>query len=203
LEENVRRGDVWLDVGAHYGYTALALARFAGEAGAVYAFEPVLQTATHLMETKARNELNNLTVVPMALTDSPVIAATNTPVIRGMADHHATVDRRHTIYGVSLDALAPLLWRDGIHVDGIKMDVQGMEIQALSGMAHLLQKDHPRLVVELHAGVDRTSLLALLRSIGYSTSGRTLDGVSRSSNVDFHDDTSYVFDPRERVGGAI
>ena len=43
---NVGLGETWLDVGAHYGYTAIALSHFVGISGRVYAFELMLATAT-------------------------------------------------------------------------------------------------------------------------------------------------------------
>src|SRR5437867_5167488 len=42
---NVSPGETWIDAGAHYGYTAIALCRLVGSAGRVFAFEPVLSTA--------------------------------------------------------------------------------------------------------------------------------------------------------------
>ena len=38
-------GETWLDVGAHYGYTAIALSKLVGGNGRVFAFEPMLNTA--------------------------------------------------------------------------------------------------------------------------------------------------------------
>jgi len=39
--QNVKPGQTWLDIGAHYGYTAIALSRLVGESGRVFAFEPL------------------------------------------------------------------------------------------------------------------------------------------------------------------
>lgn len=198
IEENVTLGEVWLDVGAHYGYTTLALARFVGTKGAVFAFEPVLMTAAHLMETKSMNMLDNVIVIPLALTDDPALTASVSPIVRGMADHDRSGAQEDTIYGVALDALTPILFPDR-HVDGIKIDVQGMEIQTLRGMARLLAKDRPRLVVELHAGVDRTELLRHLQSLGYSTNSRALGDLSGPPDPRLAADSSYVFVPSSQA----
>ena len=40
FEREAGEGETWLDIGAHYGYTTLALARMTGPSGRVYAFEP-------------------------------------------------------------------------------------------------------------------------------------------------------------------
>jgi hypothetical protein len=48
------------------------------------------------------------------------------------------------------------------------MDVQGMEVDVLRSMYNTLTEQHPKLVVEVHRGVDRVELLALIESMGYS-----------------------------------
>src|SRR6267378_2914827 len=57
FEENVHIGETWLDVGAHYGYTALALSRLVGPAGRVFAFEPMITTAGCVARTRELNRL--------------------------------------------------------------------------------------------------------------------------------------------------
>ena len=53
----VQAGETWLDVGAYYGYTAVALSRLVGESGRVFAFEPTVRTAGYLSETRQINVL--------------------------------------------------------------------------------------------------------------------------------------------------
>src|SRR2546421_9928625 len=49
---NILPGETWIDIGAHYGYTAIALCRLVGPAGRVVAFEPVLSTAGRVARTR-------------------------------------------------------------------------------------------------------------------------------------------------------
>src|ERR1700722_15054658 len=44
FKQNVCAGETWLDIGAHYGYTAVALSRLVGKKGRVFAFEPMVAT---------------------------------------------------------------------------------------------------------------------------------------------------------------
>src|SRR6266568_1468864 len=60
FENNVRPGETWLDVGAHYGYTAIALSRLVGTQGRVFAFEPMVATAGYLAKTRTINDLVQL-----------------------------------------------------------------------------------------------------------------------------------------------
>src|SRR5438105_14908000 len=60
FETRVLPGEIWLDVGAHYGFTAIALAELVGPSGRVYAFEPSIATAGHLAKTRALNEYTQM-----------------------------------------------------------------------------------------------------------------------------------------------
>src|SRR2546428_12640310 len=55
FEHHVTPGETWLDVGAHYGYTAIALSRLVGPGGRVFAFEPAVATAGRLERTRHMN----------------------------------------------------------------------------------------------------------------------------------------------------
>ena len=136
---NVRESETWLDVGAHYGYTAIALSRLVGPTGRVFAFEPVLSTAGCIARTRELNRLSHLTVVPFALDRGSDFGIFELPTVRGMADSTISSDGwGERIITVSLDRLWPSLGCGNTRVDGIKIDVQGMELEALLGMRHIL-----------------------------------------------------------------
>src|ERR1700687_4463815 len=75
FRENVKPGETWVDVGAHYGYTAIALAELVGPKGRVYAFEPSLTTAGYLNRTRILNGFDQLTVLPFGLAEPGDIRA--------------------------------------------------------------------------------------------------------------------------------
>ena len=83
---NVKPGETWLDIGAHYGYTGIALANLVGKAGRVVAFEPVAETAGCFSQTREINGLKQLHVVPLGLSSARGIRPVRLPVSRGMAD---------------------------------------------------------------------------------------------------------------------
>jgi len=57
-------------------------------------------------------------------------------------------------------------------IDGVKIDVQGMELDVLSGMKRLLKTYTPKLIVELHPGVDRDALLIFSKAAAIAASER-------------------------------
>lgn len=194
LQINVRPGETWLDVGAHYGYTAIALSELVGPEGRVFAFEPVLSTAGQLSLTRGLNHFDQLTVVPMGLDDSTAIRPMSVPTTRGMASHlnGATVPY-DTIYLAGFEAIWDALAAGRPEIHGVKVDVQGMEIAVLRGMAKYLKVCQPKVIVELHSGVDRKALLSALTDIGYAPNGIALDPLPDEVSPAYHDDRSYLF----------
>ena len=175
LASHVRPGSTWLDVGAHYGYTAVALSRLTGSAGRVFAFEPVAATAGCIAQTRYLNHLRQLAVVPLGLGAPETLDRATMPITRGMADLTTTVgveDWQETIYVARFDWLWPRINGASSRIDGVKIDVQGMELEVLNGMATSLRAERPLIAIEFHAGVDRPAILRLLNAIGYSSARR-------------------------------
>jgi FkbM family methyltransferase len=196
LQSEVRAGDTWLDVGAHYGYTAIALGRLVGPAGRVFAFEPVTATAGCVAQTRRLNKLNQLTVVPLGLGHPETLASVTLPLMRGMADK--TLVDVHSPWLESLqiarfDWLWPIINDGRDAVDGVKIDVQGMEADVLRGMEHFLRCHQPKLVIEFHRGVDRSPILELLAAAGYGRRPIAIEPGPESSPLQLLDDRSYVF----------
>jgi FkbM family methyltransferase len=193
FESNVRAGETWLDVGAHYGYTALALCRLVGAKGRVFAFEPMLSTAGSITETRRINSAQQLTVIPMGLgVPEQDIVGIELPVDRGMAD--STIRKsgwNEAILVSSLDWLWPKISGPSARIDGVKIDVQGMEIQVLQGMMETLRANRPRLVVEVHQGVSRVDFQSVLREAGYASAGIPLEHDAKLS--EYRDNCSYAF----------
>jgi FkbM family methyltransferase len=195
---NVRPRETWLDVGAHYGYTAVALARLVGPEGRVFAFEPMTSTAGCIARTRSINGLSQLTIVPVALGDCDNVATRELPEVRGMID--STIigsGRGEAFFVANFDWLWPRISQSGCgeapKVDGIKIDVQGMEIETLKGMFETLRRYRPKLVVELHKGVSRQEFFGLIDSAGYSRQGIPVENTADAT--EYFDDRSYAFSP--------
>lgn len=195
LSATVRPGQTWLDVGAHYGYTALALARLVGPSGRVFAFEPVLSTVACLRETSRLNQIDHLRVVPLGLGDPDNGGHMDVALERGMANPLSrTTSQVSTVTVACLDQVWDDVSDGDTRIHGIKMDVQGMELQALDGMRSVLMAHSPLVALELHTGVDREAVESLLRDCGYRVPGVPLDPSSKDPE-EYLDDHTYVFLP--------
>jgi FkbM family methyltransferase len=206
---HVRPGETWLDIGAHYGYTTLALGRLVGSGGRVFTFEPVPATAGCVDQGRALNNLAHVAVIPLGLGHVDTIEFKQLQLSRGMAD--STLDAGRVARSGPGEAVRPTwcvncgiarfdwLWpainggNSTIH--GVKIDVQGMELDTLEGMRHALTRWHPRLVLELHAGVSRDAVLSLLRDLGYSSEAVAIEPVRGERTPQLLDNHSYAFHP--------
>jgi FkbM family methyltransferase len=193
FRRNVSVGETWIDAGAHYGYTALALCRLVGPSGRVVAFEPVLNTAGCIARTRELNHLGQLRIVPLGLAACPAFETRRLPTVRGMAD--STISGggwEEPISVASFDTVWAHLCEENPAVHGVKIDVQGMELAVLEGMRATLTVQQPKLIVEFHAGVDRRSILNLLATCGYRADGEPIDR-AEAGPVSYADDKSYAF----------
>jgi len=196
FETHVARGETWIDVGAHYGYTAIALCRLVGPAGRVIAFEPVLSSAGCLNLTRQKNDFRQLTVVPFGLSASPTLTPVRLPTVRGMADatiHGAAPEE--SILTIAFDNVWPSLCDGTRDIHGVKIDVQGMEAEVLTGMREMLVRHRPKVVVEFHSGVQRTSVLDCFEQCGYNLAGEPIHPRDRNGVQRYEDDQSYYFRP--------
>ena len=143
----MKPGQTWVDIGAHYGYTAIALSRLVGSEGRVFAFEPMLSTAGYLGQTRRLNKLRQLTVLPLGLGAPETLVLISAQVIRGMVD--STIERKkkdkedaewlERIMVARFDWLWPMICGADNRIDGVKIDVQGMETEVLAGMLESLR----------------------------------------------------------------
>ena len=202
---NVKRGETWLDIGAHFGYTAIALSKLVGVAGRVFAFEPMISTAGCLAQTRELNKFPQLIVLPLGLANPEALELERLAATRGMVDRTLCPktggkeeDKKQTLWQETiilarLEWLWPRICGESQRIDGVKIDVQGMETEVLRGMRDLLNRHAPKLVIELHKGVNRDELLSLVTTQGYSLPPTPIEPIPGENEPLYLDDRSYVF----------
>jgi hypothetical protein len=136
-------------------------------------------------------------VMPVGLGSPESIETKRLPLTRGMADL-TLQDLRDQVCWESIqvarfDWLWPRLNGGNPDVHGVKIDVQGMEADVIAGMHEMLRSQRPAVVLELHRGVDRERILALLSEAGYSTNATPIEPRQRESVSQFIDNHSYAF----------
>ncbi|MCZ7542361.1 MAG: FkbM family methyltransferase [Anaerolineae bacterium] len=176
LDALARSGSVAFDVGAHFGYFTLLLARRAAH---VYAFEPAPANFRALRRTLADNHIDNASAYPLAVAASDgddVLAITAASSMCRLHGNTRAIPRagegvvqRARVETVRLDSFVQHARVP--RVDLVKLDVEGHELHALLGMQGVVRRWQPALVIEVHrelaGGEDPRHVLHLLDRWGY------------------------------------
>jgi FkbM family methyltransferase len=152
IEENLKPGDVFLDVGAHVGYFTLLAARRVTGTGTVLSIEPNPQALEQLRQNVARSRLANVLIADTACGDSydPVRLYLHTESNSSMASLSAANATGGAAVDVRCTPLDSLCQDRGLHrVDLVKIDVEGAELSVLRGMKRILRDIRPVIVLEL------------------------------------------------------
>ncbi len=159
-------GDVIVEVGANIGAHTLPLARIAGAAGRVYAFEPQRIVFQTLCANMAINSITNVECFQAA------VAAT-TATIR-IPDIRYDVEWNYGAFDVSLcrkGVPTPQVSLDGfLEIPGLKLlkvDVEGMEYDVIAGAREIIGRFRPILYVENDRVEKSRALIELIWSLGY------------------------------------
>ncbi len=173
---SINPGDTVIDIGAHIGTFTLVAAQKAGPNGKVYAFEPLAKNFLLLKKNIYINGYKNVVVVNKAVTDkvgTGKLFLTNEDNFGDQRMYDSGESRvSMSVKTTSLDAFFKN--RDQV-VNVIKMDIQGSEVLALKGAAHLLNNSKQlKLFTEFwpkalrQAGSTATEHLNLLKKHGFS-----------------------------------
>ena len=173
VQNEVRRGSVVLDIGAHIGYYTLMMARLVGSRGRVFAFEPNPANYDLLRRNIQINSYRNVTAVNRAVSDMQT--KTRLHLSEDNSGDHRIYDSKDGRRSVEVRSIGlnSYFRRYTRRIDFIKMDIQGAEPGAIRGMSSLLQSHHPRMVVEFwpfgltRFGVSGMEFLELLMSFDY------------------------------------
>jgi FkbM family methyltransferase len=169
LQQCLRPGMIFYDIGANIGFFSLLAARIVGNKGRVVAFEADPEIAARLREHVARNAFGWITVEEKAVWSEPktvFFARTNpaTSPDRGLG-HVVSEIAPDTIQvsAVSLDDYAV----SQLAPDFLKCDVEGAEVEVFRGAQGLLKENRPGIICEMHSEENRRILLEEFSRIGY------------------------------------
>lgn len=182
LERILAPESTFVDIGANMGwFTLLAASRVRR----VIAIEPNHNNVQLLYRSLLSNGFENVKVIEGAVTDGPRFLQLNFYHSNGaVAPIEEMLGSTSFVHGDSLDNLL----RDVDSIDVMKMDIEGHEPIALRGMAGILARFRPILLVEFHPAAIRANssvepevLLDGLRAHGYRLAVIRHDGSETSS----------------------
>lgn len=133
--DNVKEGDVVIDIGANLGFYTLFLARKVGPKGKVYAFEPDTEMFALLKKNVKANGFKNVKIFSLAVYDRNrhlSFSGYSSDVDSGFVSKEG----RRKVKAVCIDSLFA-----NKRVDFIKMDIEGSEGMAFKGMLKTARKN--------------------------------------------------------------
>ena len=178
----LRPGDLALDLGAHVGVYALSAADIVGPSGRVHAFEPNPRSAGLLRRSLAVNGFAGFAEVHLLAAGAA--AGASTMMVRPEMEGGGFLDlampsvaprpdgfQTLTVRVIALDTLFP---DPETRLGVAKLDIEGMEGQALLGMRRLLERSpEARLLLEwapamlAGQGMPGPEIVALLTGLGF------------------------------------
>jgi FkbM family methyltransferase len=147
IQDNLKPGDVFVDVGANMGYYTLLASRLVGEEGLVLAYEPSQANLKVLLQNLILNGSRNVAAFSMALSDRSSIAklwsapSYNTGVCTLRGPDFAA-DSDYTLAPTErLDQLQ-VVEMLASRIRLIKVDAEGHDMEVLRGAEGILKSGH-------------------------------------------------------------
>lgn len=177
--QHVKPGQTVVDLGAHIGYFSVLLGRLIGPAGKLFAYEAHPRAFAFLMDNLSINDLHDRArayhrAVYSSETTLPFYASKRFLGSSSIQKHSEAYFRHHTDEIETIPIETVVLDRH-LHelpsIDFLKMDVEGSEYQAFSGMEQMLRQGKVKTVVfEVNRSLlhdDWDAFVMLLRTCRY------------------------------------
>lgn len=177
----LRKGEIFLDIGANIGWQTIFGSRIVGDNGKVYSFEPDEKNYAVLERNIQLNNLSNVVAVQQALADIEYTGALYSSTIN-FGNHvldPAFLDPRvHSTHNkVSVTTLDKFLETNNIDIKKIglvKIDVEGSEHRVLAGGEKFFSQQRPNIILEFspsqmrQCGRSVFDIFSFIDRLGYS-----------------------------------
>ncbi|MDG1347334.1 MAG: FkbM family methyltransferase [Crocinitomicaceae bacterium] len=152
IEKHLQKSQTFIDVGANIGLMSMTAKKTLGNSGQVWAFEANPRTFEIMEKNFGLNNMNSIHSFECGLgKDSETLTLyDNWSINRGAA---STVVQGVNAESIDIKILPfdAVATSQGIKVDMMKIDVEGMELAVLTGAEESIRKDKPILIIEFSA----------------------------------------------------
>lgn len=171
----LKPGNTVFDLGAYSALTSIAFAKAVGQTGRVLALEPdpmnYKASAANITSNQRVNRLDNITLVPAAISDRPGVLQLSSEGAMGSSLTSIVGKHRGTVVDVECITFSDLMARYGVEqVDFIKMDIEGAELATILGSGEFLTRHKPRMIIEPHyvgGKITSAPIVEFLSGLGY------------------------------------
>ena len=175
LREKLPETGIFIDVGANVGYFSLLASALVGKGGSVHTFEPIPKNLQVLVDAIESNKISNIVTNQVAIgRKKGTIELFINDTEMGNASSIIGPNRKKAVIAPIITLGDYIEISEINQVDFIKIDIEGGEFDALSGMEKILRhKIAPDLIVEINPyflqqnGVAPSIILGMLSDFGY------------------------------------
>ena len=147
LESIAQEGMHAIDIGANLGITTVAIAKTIRRVGKLHSFEPVPEYFDILKDNLSSNELENVKVYELAVTDQVGRA----PFYQKELSSGIVFEEGAKTFEVPTTTIDRFLTAERIgRMDLINMDCEGSELLVLRGAEETLSKNKVKIFCEIH-----------------------------------------------------
>lgn len=167
----LRPGMNVIDIGANVGVYSLPIARAVSNSGRVFAFEPGVGARGHLEASRLRNALENLQILPCALSDAEKegwLQDGSSSELNSLGAGCPIEGNGERVRVTSLDIQErELQWPS---IDFIKIDAEGQEERIVAGGRGFFSSHSPLVMYEVKHGSGQSNATRwILEVLGYRT----------------------------------
>ena len=158
--EHFKEGDVFFDIGAHFGYFSLLANQKSDQ---IFSFEPRPANRKFFKKHMALNKAAGVQLFPYAIGDKTGTVRFNTQT--GSATGHVSDDGNLEVEMIHIDE-----WVQNKKLpkpDFIKIDVEGGEIEVIKGCRETIYTYRPKMLIATHGDELHQSVLQFLESQNY------------------------------------
>jgi FkbM family methyltransferase len=180
INNQLYEGEVFIDIGANVGAYSLVASRLVGRSGKVIAFEPVGTIFQRLSENISLNRITNIVAEKRAVLDKNGMTDIYISDKQNMGmssifhfnSESGKSGKSEKVEAVSLDDY--IEERDISRINLIKIDIEGSEMLAIKGMQSILERFHPKILIELkeetftNSGYQAKDIIDFLAKAGYN-----------------------------------
>jgi len=187
LESIATSGMKVIEVGAYRGVTAVAIAKFIGKEGRLYAFEPVPEYYATLKESLSMNNLENVDTYRLALSNRPG----RIQFYKHGGGSGITPTDDSEMLWVEATTLELFLSREEIdRIDLLDMDCEGGELLVLQGAQSILRDQGSQIFCEIHReylaqlGQSTEDIVDYLERLGYEVTPIIVEELEKKANFE-------------------
>ena len=203
LIENLKEGQVAVDIGAHKGAYSYWMSKCVGKEGKVFSFEPQPILYKKLKELIQNSKKENINLQSLAF--SSFVGERSLILPNGKTSPSASIEKKVELNDSKIEikttTLDDFFYIDNnIKVDYLKCDVEGHELAVLENGKLFFQFHRPIVAVETevrHCGKDKVlQLFSFFKNnnyLGYFHNGKKMVSIDNFSIYD------YQLDPQKKI----